>query len=89
MSPASLEMMGKTRSDVFKPFDAIERNKFLRAEVLKITQKTSIEFWDSTDYLRQIVRNKLLHGPRDPIHLNRAGYEAFTQGILSYLKPQS
>ena len=89
VSPASLEIMGKTRSDVFKPFDAIERNRFLRAEVLKITQKTSIEFWDSTDYLRQIVRNKLLHGPRDPIHLNRAGYEAFTEGIVSYLKPQS
>ena len=27
--------------------------------------------------------------PRDPIHLNRAGYEAFAEGILNYLKPQS
>ena len=89
VSPAPLEMMGKTRSGVFKPFGAIERNKFLRAEVLKITQKTSTEFWDSTDYLRQIARNQLLHGPRDPIHLNRAGYEAFAEGIVSYLKPQS
>jgi hypothetical protein len=89
VSPAPLEMMGKTRSGEFKPFDAIERNKFLRAEILKITQKTSTEFWDSTDYLKQIARNQLLHGPRDPIHLNRTGYEAFAEGILSYLKPKS
>lgn len=89
ISPAPLVMMGKTRSGLFKPIDAIERNKFLRAEILKITQKTGIEFWDASDYLKNITSDKLLHGPRDPIHLNRAGYEAFAEGILNYLKPQS
>lgn len=89
ISPAPLVMMGKTRSGLFKPVDAIERNKFLRAEILKITQKTGIEFWDASDYLKHIASDKLLHGPRDPIHLNRAGYEAFAEGILNYLKPQS
>ena len=89
ISPAPLVLMGKSRSGVFKPVAAIERNKFLRAEIHKITQKTGTEFWDTTEYLKEIARNQLLHGPRDPIHLNRAGYEAFTESILSYLKPQS
>ena len=89
ISPAPLVMMGKSRSGVFKPVDAIERNKFLRAQIIKITQKTGTEFYDTTDHLKEIATNQLLHGPRDPIHLNRAGYEAFTEGIVSYLKPRS
>jgi len=89
ISPAPLVMMGQPRSGVFKPMDAIERNKFLRAEILKITQKTGTEFWDTTDYLKEIARNQLLHGPRDPIHLNRAGYEAFSEAISTFLKPPS
>jgi hypothetical protein len=89
ISPAPLEMMGKTRSGVLKAVDAIERNKFLRAEILKITQKTGTEFYDTTDHLKQIASNQLLHGPRDPIHLNRAGYEAFSEAILNFFKTQS
>ena len=89
LSPPPLVMMGKSRSGFFKPIDAIERNNFLRAEFLKISQITGTEFCDTTDYLKQIASNQLLHGPRDPIHLNRAGYEAFAKGILTYLKPQS
>ena len=89
ISPAPLVMMGQSRAGLFKPIDAIERNKFLRAEFLKIAQKIGTDFWDTTDHLKDIASNQLLHGPRDPIHLNRAGYEAFTESILSYLKPQS
>ena len=89
ISPAPLVMMGQSRTGQFKPIDAIERNKFLRAEFLKIAQKIGTDFWDTTDHLKEIASNQLLHGPRDPIHLNRAGYEAFTESILSYLKPQS
>lgn len=89
ISPAPLVMMGKSRSGFFKPVAAIERNKYIREEILKITQKTGTEFWDTTHYLRQIAANQLLHGPRDPIHFNRNGYEAFAEGILSYLKSQS
>ena len=89
ISPAPLVMMGKSRSGTFKPVDATERNKFLRTEILKITQKTGTEFWDTTDYLKEIARNQLLHGPRDPIHLNRAGYEAFSEAISTFLKPPS
>lgn len=89
ISPAPLTIMGNTRSGVFKPVDAIERNNLLRAEFLKISQKTGTDFWDTTEYLKQVASKKLLHGPRDPIHLNRAGYEAFAAGIVSYLKPQS
>lgn len=82
-------MMGQSRTGQFKPIDAIERNKFLRAEILKIAQKTGTEFWDTTEYLKEIASNQLLHGPRDPIHLNRAGYEAFSEAISSFLKPPS
>ncbi|MDB3959079.1 SGNH/GDSL hydrolase family protein [Opitutales bacterium] len=89
ISPTPLVMMGQSRAGLFKPIDAIERNKFLRAEFLKIAQKIGTDFWDTTDHLKEIASNQLLHGPRDPIHLNRAGYEAFTESILSYLKPQS
>lgn len=87
ISPAPLVIMGQSRSGVFKPVAAIQRNKFLRAEILKITQKTGTEFWDTTDYLKEIASNQLLHGPRDPIHLNRNGYEAFSEAILTFLKP--
>ena len=82
-------MMGQSRTGQFKPIDAIERNKFLRAEILKIAQKTGTEFWDTTEYLKEIASNQLLHGPRDPIHFNRAGYEAFSEAISSFLKPPS
>ena len=89
ISPAPLVMMGKSRSGLFKRDDAIERNKFLRGEFLKITQKIGTEFWDTTDHLKEIASNQLLHGPRDPIHLNRAGYEAFSKAISTFLKPPS
>ena len=89
ISPAPLVMISQSRSGVFKPVDAIERNRFLRAEILKITQKTGTEFWDTTDYLKEIASNQLLHGPRDPIHLNRNGYEAFFEAISTILKPPS
>ena len=89
ISPAPLVMMGKSRSGAFKPVDATERNKFLRAEILKITQKTGTDFCDTTDHLKEIASNQLLHGPRDPIHLNRAGYEAFSEAISTFLKPPS
>jgi hypothetical protein len=89
ISPAPLVMMGKSRSGLFKPVDAIERNKFLRAELLKITERTGIDFCDTTDHLKEIASNQLLHGPRDPIHLNRAGYEAFSEAISTFLKPPS
>jgi len=89
ISPAPLVMMGKSRSGAFKPVDATDRNKFLRAEILKITQKTGTDFCDTTDHLKEIASNQLLHGPRDPIHLNRAGYEAFSKAISTFLKPQS
>ena len=89
ISPAPLVMMGKSRSGVFKRDDATKRNKFLRAEILKITQKTGTDFCDTTDHLKEIASNQLLHGPRDPIHLNRAGYEAFSKAISSFLKPPS
>jgi hypothetical protein len=89
ISPAHLVMMGKSRSGLFKPVDAIERNKFLRTELLKITERTGIDFCDTTDHLKEIASNQLLHGPRDPIHLNRAGYEAFSEAISTFLKPPS
>ncbi|MDA7823551.1 hypothetical protein N9A58_08195 [Opitutales bacterium] len=89
ISPAPLVMMGQSRSGVFKPVAAIERNKFLRAEIHKIAQKNGTEFYDTTDHLKQVASNQLLHGPRDPIHLNRNGYEAFSEAILTILKPPS
>ena len=82
-------MIGKSRSGLFEPVDAIERNRFLRAEILKITQKIGTEFYDTTDHLKEIASNQLLHGPRDPIHLNRNGYEAFSEAISTFLKPPS
>ena len=89
VSPTPLVMIGKSRSGLFEPVDAIERNRFLRAEILKITQKIGTEFYDTTDHLKEIASNQLLHGPRDPIHLNRNGYEAFSEAISTFLKPPS
>ena len=69
--------------------EAKEKNRALREKLLSITQSIGVDFWDTTDHLAQIAHSKLLHGPRDPIHLNRAGYESFTDAILSFMKPNS
>ncbi len=89
LSPAPLSIYGEDRSGLFKPNEAKEKNRALREKLLSITQSIGVDFWDTTDHLAQIAHSKLLHGPRDPIHLNRAGYESFTDAILSFMKPNS
>ena len=61
----------------------------IRKKVAEITSNLDLEFIDTTDYLNLKARSALLHGPRDPIHLNRKGYETFADAIFRDLNKQS
>ena len=58
----------------------------LRRAVEAISKEIKIGFIDTTNSMSKIANNHLLHGPRDPIHLNRKGYETFADIINSHLK---
>lgn len=82
ITPAPIEMNGKQRKSVFAPSDAIDQCEYLRESVGAITQRLSISLIDPYPVLKGISKTELLHGPRDPIHFNRKGYEAFSASIL-------
>jgi hypothetical protein len=85
LSPAPLSISGEKRNGLFKPIEAKEKNRLIREILSKITNNLGLAFIDCTEYLQQQSNSHLLHGPRDPIHLNRLGYESFTHAINSYL----
>ena len=89
LSPAPLDIWGGKRNGLFKPIDAKEKNLLIRENLSKITISLGFEFIDCTEYLQQQSISHLLHGPRDPIHLNRLGYESFANAIYSYLNSRS
>ena len=89
LSPAPLDICGDKRSGLFKPIEAKERNLLIRENLSKITSRLGFAFIDCTEYLQKQSNSHLLHGPRDPIHLNRPGYESFAHAIYSYLNSRS
>ena len=58
----------------------------LRRAVEAIAKEIKIGFIDTTESMAKIAKNYRLHGLRDPIHLNRKGYETFADIIKSHLK---
>ncbi len=89
ISPAPLDIWGNKRNGLFKPSEAKEKNRLIRKNLSKMTSNLGFAFIDCTEYLQQQSNSHLLHGPRDPIHLNRQGYESFAHAIYSYLNSKS
>lgn len=86
LRPAPLKIKAETRNDVFDPADASKKNIWLRSEFASLSNSLGFGFIDTTPYLKEKARLHLLHGPRDPIHLNRKGYEFFSEAIMKQLE---
>lgn len=84
--PAPLNIKAETRNDVFDPADASKKNLWLRSEFSSLANSLGFGFIDTTPLLKEKARQHLLHGPRDPIHLNRKGYEFFAEAIIQQLE---
>ena len=54
-------------------------------EILKISQKLQISFFDTTRYLRDASSKGYIHGPKDWDHLNELGYRAFSDSISHFI----
>ncbi len=86
LRPAPLIMRGDYRDKTFKPAEAIQKNQSLRQNVLKIANSLGFGFIDTTSAMKERAKFHLLHGPKDPIHLNRKGYEAFSKILINELQ---
>ena len=86
LRPAPLKIKGEIRNEVFYPADASKKNEWLRLELSSLSNSLGLGFIDTTPFLKEKARLHLLHGPRDPIHLNRKGYEFFSEAIIQQLE---
>ena len=84
--PATLKIKDSTRNNLYEPSESLKRNEWLRARFLTLANALEFGFIDTTPFLKEKANFHLLHGPRDPIHLNRLGYEFFSQAITKELK---
>lgn len=89
VSAAPFKLDGHPRSGSFTPSAVADKNQFLRNRCKDMCISLGISFFDCTELLAKDARSTLLHGPRDPIHLNKAGYESFANAILYHLNSKS
>ena len=81
-APLKLDIKSETARDrIFSKAEVKLKNTHLRTSIKTITRELKIGFIDTTDSMSKIAKNYRLHGPRDPIHLNRKGYETFAEII--------
>ena len=89
VSAAPFNLAGHARSGSFTPSEVAYKNQFLRKHCEDMCINLGISFFDCYENLAKDAKLTLLHGPRDPIHLNKAGYESFTNAIIYHLKTKS
>ena len=89
VSAAPFKLAGHPRSGSFTPSEVADKNQFLRKFCEGMCTNLGISFFDCTELLTKDADSTLLHGPRDPIHLNKAGYESFANAILFHLNSKS
>lgn len=88
LRPAPLKLDIKNENARDRTFSEAEvelKNMHLRRAVEAISKEIKIGFIDTTDSMSELAKNYRLYGPRDPIHLNRKGYETFANSILLQL----
>jgi hypothetical protein len=82
-APLKLDIKRETSRDrIFSQQEVKLKNMHLRRALELITEEIKIGFIDTTESMSKLAKNYRLHGPRDPIHLNRKGYETFANSIL-------
>ena len=86
LRPAPLHILDEYRDTTFDPTEAIQKNMLLRINVLKLANDLGFGFIDTTPAMKEKAKFHLLHGPKDPIHLNRKGYESFSEILINELK---
>ena len=89
VTAAPFNLAGHPRSGSFTPSEVADKNQFLRKHCEDMCTNLGISFFDCTELLANDAKSALLHGPRDPIHLNKAGYESFANAILYHLNSKS
>ena len=86
-APLKLDIKKDTsRNRIFSQQEVKLKNIHLRHALEAISKEIKIGFIDTTNSMSKIANHYRLHGPRDPIHLNRKGYETFANIINSHLK---
>lgn len=89
VTAAPFNLVGHPRSGSFTPSEVADKNQFLRKHCADMCTTLGISFFDCTELLAKDAKSTLLHGPRDPIHLNKKGYESFANAILYHLNSKS
>ncbi len=89
VSAAPFNLAGHSRSGSFTPSEVADKNQFLRKHCKDMCINLGISFFDCTERLAKDAKSTLLHGPRDPIHLNKAGYKSFANAIIYHLNSKS
>ena len=63
----------------------LQRHLEVCREILKISQKLNISFFDTTRYMQKASSKAYIHGPKDWDHLNELGYRALSDSISEFL----
>jgi hypothetical protein len=58
------------------------------AQVAEIAAEVGVAFLDVRPDLQEVARTRLVHGPRDWKHFNRAGYEALGRAVAAALQAE-
>lgn len=72
-------------------FGVIETKKLFQRhfevcrEILKISKKLNISFFDTSSFLREASSKGYIHGPKDWDHLNESGYIALSESIAQFI----
>ena len=74
----------KDRRHEFDSILVYETSNWIANEVKLIAMQQGMGFVDPREALR--LSGKLVHGPKDYKHFNKAGYEILTTAILNHLQ---
>ena len=61
------------------------RHRLAVTAIRRAAETNGHVFLDATPHLRSAARSRLIHGPKDWKHFNRAGYEALARAVLQVL----
>ncbi len=75
------------RSTIFPAQQLALQSRLMRSTFNEVAQQHQMPVIDTTDAMKLIGKQKLLHGPNDWNHLNKAGYTVLSDAILNQLEP--
>ena len=72
-------------NSIYDSSDLEKRHLHLKKQVANLVEECGFHFHDSTKSLRELSKNKLIHGPKDWNHLNSAGLQKLIESIKQEL----